>query len=380
MYQQEMQPENPESYKGRDRMRTEVEIVANPKVGDSVRGSMLGRYASHKYYWRRCSSCRKERWVNSSSPQTLLCQACSTRVWNPANAIRSFMLQNKGRTEEEVLANPQEGDVARGCALGKTAKQVWQACPRCGEFRWGQRIAIVKGQWCASCGVIRRAASTRETCRKKTIERNGGRTKDDMLANPREGDVIRVASGKRNSCFKCWQSCPSCGEFRWVFRNKRKPKQLCIRCSAALLVKAEADKRVAEGQPRYKVTYRGGYRIIRIGMDSPFWSMARVRGKGKVPKTGIVAEHRLAMAEHLGRCLELWEIVHHKNRVRDDNRLENLLVVTKQQNTAFGILEKVIKKLRKEIDTLAGRVTVLEAEVTLLRSQNTYTSVGGLDE
>lgn len=64
---------------------------------------------------------------------------------------------------------------------------------------------------------------------------------------------------------------------------------------------------------------RDGYVFILVQPDHPYFCMAR-----KFGYSFYIREHRLVMAEYLHRPLRDDEIVHHRNEIRNDNRLENL--------------------------------------------------------
>lgn len=62
---------------------------------------------------------------------------------------------------------------------------------------------------------------------------------------------------------------------------------------------------------------RGGYILVKVYPDHPLFATMAT-------SMGYIPEHRLVMAESLGRPLKRTEVVHHRNGIKTDNRIENL--------------------------------------------------------
>ena len=64
----------------------------------------------------------------------------------------------------------------------------------------------------------------------------------------------------------------------------------------------------------------------------------------KSNKDGMIMEHDLVMECFIGRWLKSNEVVHHINKIRNDNRIENLQLMTKKEHARFHMIERYEKK------------------------------------
>ena len=170
---------------------------------------------------------------------------------------------------------------------------------------------------------------------------------------PELGDIARGDQiGKTATTMRSWYgwiACVDCGVPRWAtLKSKVSRRAVSPRCrpchsltpEAAVGRKASPPPLFGEANPRWNGGRRvdgHGYILVYIHRGDFFYEMT-----GRSP---YVFEHRLVMAKHLGRNLQSWEVVHHKNHVRDDNRLENLELSETVQHHQFTLLEERVRHL-----------------------------------
>lgn len=158
-----------------------------------------------------------------------------------------------------------------------------------------------------------------------------------------------------------------CGNSRYVsvnninqcFRKYDKYYGYCNNCWRGKKFAEQNRDKICRNAYAYKGdrhTSNQGYVFASLYPGDEFYECAWGRKRGFLR---YLAEHRLVMMKHLGRPLEKWEHVHHKNGIRDDNRIENLELTDPKTHTTITGLQNENKRLKKEIDRLQKSLDVL---------------------
>uniref|UniRef100_A0A6M3KDM8 Putative homing endonuclease n=1 Tax=viral metagenome TaxID=1070528 RepID=A0A6M3KDM8_9ZZZZ len=180
------------------------------------------------------------------------------------------------------------------------------------------------------------------------------------IENPQIDEIVKASElGFKGNGYLQWYACPDCGKERWVqLRGRKLYYHYCKSCAQRRRPPATDITRDKISKSHLKNGIRKnprGYVEIYLFPSDFFFPMAN--------KSRHVFEHRLVMAKHLGRCLHPFEIIHHKNSIKDDNRIENLQLVSNDKHNQITLLDNRVKYLESMVTTLESEIKELKLQI-----------------
>lgn len=136
---------------------------------------------------------------------------------------------------------------------------------------------------------------------------------------------------------------------------------ICNFCNKSFnVIKSHVNKRKYCSQYCFKQTQKGGNKgSFKKGIENKRFK-GRLEHKGYImihspdhpfkDSHNYVKEHRLVMEKNLGRYLKSDEHIHHMNHIRNDNRIENLMIVTRSEH----------KKLHPPSDDTRKKMSIIK--------------------
>jgi hypothetical protein len=125
---------------------------------------------------------------------------------------------------------------------------------------------------------------------------------------------------------------------KWLYKKYCKQKmrvsEIARKCGVNVNITT-----ISRWLARFKIREIRPYKGSRKGPEAPYWKGGRYKDNtsGYVliynpdhpscTKKGYVLEHRLIMEKFIGRYLRGNEVVHHRNKIKDDNKIENLEII-----------------------------------------------------
>ncbi len=241
---------------------------------------------------------------------------------------------------------PELGEIRKpkDVGLNGTNYVMWYACPTCGNTKW----------------VTLRGGKPRNLkCRTCSQHSEKMPNPKGSIKNPTVNDIRRYKElGYKRKGFSQYRECPQCHKPRWV-ELIRPLDSCCVDCKNI--------KQQANGSKNFTGRSRkqSGYIEIYVDRSDFFHEMA--------DDNHHVPEHRLVMAKHLGRNLTPFEVVHHKNGIKDDNRIENLELSTKHAHIKDhskgyqdGFMKGYVDGVNRAVDE---KINKLNQEIRLLQLQ-----------